>query len=113
MWPWLRDGLKSFFGDKTYFSSGWDRWVTKIRGLLMATGAAVAVYGDQLSASLPPAWGGKVKVGGILLMAVALMLRAGDKTPANIKALSTEIDAVKPGTPIVAPPPPPPPEVKP
>lgn len=90
MWPLIRDGFKAFFTDKAYFGSLWDKWVAKVRGLIMAAGAAVTVYGDQLSASLPPQWAPRVKIAGISLMGISLMLRAGDKTPENVKALANE-----------------------
>jgi hypothetical protein len=79
MWPTIRDGFKAFFNDKTYFVSAWDKWVAKVRGGIMAAGASVVVYGDQIEASVPPAFQNKVKLGGILLMAFSLMLRAGEK----------------------------------
>lgn len=92
MWPTLRDGFILFFTDKTYFASKWDRWVAKVRAVIMAIGASGAVYGDQISAAYPQ-HANKVKLGGIVLMGVALALRAGDKTPANVRALANDIQA--------------------
>jgi hypothetical protein len=91
MWPTFRDGLIAFFTDKVYFASKWDKWVAKVRALILGAGAALAFYGPQLEASLPPALVGKVRIAGILVMALALALRAGDKTPTEVKALAQEI----------------------
>jgi hypothetical protein len=85
MWPTIRDGFMNFFTDKTYFVGLWDRWVAKVRGMIMAAGAAVVVYGDQIAAQVPPTLQNKVKLAGIALMAFSLMLRAGDKNPVEPK----------------------------
>lgn len=77
MWP----KIKMFFTDAATFDSQWDRWVAKVRGIIMLAGAAVTAYGDQITASLPPQWAPRFKLAGVLLMAGAVMFRAGDKNP--------------------------------
>lgn len=81
MWPKIKNSFRKFFYDEAYFTGLWDRWVAKVRGLIMGAGAAVLAYGDKLEASVPPSLQGKVRIGGVCLMGFSLMLRAGDKNP--------------------------------
>jgi len=85
MWPWLRDSWRQFWFDKAYFTGLWDKWVAKVRAVIMAAGASLAFYDDQIEAAAPEALRGKVRLAGVTIMAVSLMLRAGDKTPAEVK----------------------------
>ncbi len=92
MWPSIRDAIVLFFTDKAYFASKWDRWVAKVRGLLMTGGLAATIYSDQLSAAIGrPEWNKRIQVASILLAGMSLMLRAGDKTPAEVKALAASM----------------------
>lgn len=95
MWPTIRDGFKAFLNDKAFFSAQWDKWVAKVRGFLLAAGVAATVYADKLEAAAPPSLQGKVKIGGVILAGIAVMLRAGDKTPENVKALSEQMASAK------------------
>lgn len=92
MWPTIRDGFKAFFTDKTYFASKWDKWVAKVRGMIMVLGGAIAIPGtgfaEKIQSIVPAKWSPFV---GLALMGVSLMLRAGDKTPENVKVLANEI----------------------
>lgn len=94
MWPTIRDGFKAFFTDKAYFASRWDKWVAKVRGAIMLLGGAIAIPGtgfaEKIQTVVPPKWAPYV---GLALMGASLMLRAGDKTPASVKALAVEQDA--------------------
>lgn len=84
MWP----KIKKFFTDEAVFDSLWDKWITKIRFLLMTAGAAVAIPGpvqDAVQRLIPPKY---APYAGVLVMGLGVWLRAGDKTPENIKILS-------------------------
>lgn len=87
MWP----KLKKFFTDEATFDSLWDKWVTRVRLLLMSAGAAVAVPGpiqDFVQKLIPPKY---APYAGVLTMGFSVLFRAGDRTPANIRALSQEM----------------------
>lgn len=92
MWPSIRDGIVKFFTDKEYFSAKWDKWVTKVRGLLMTLGMVSAFYSDQLSLAIgKPEWTQRIKVASILLAGASLLLRAGDKTPQEVKDMAAQM----------------------
>lgn len=86
MWPWLRDGFKAFFSDKAFFAAKFDKQVGRIRGLILTAGIAATMYADQLATAINrPDWTEHIKVGSIVLAGLSVMLRAGDKTPAEVK----------------------------
>lgn len=93
MWPTLRDSIKNFFTDRAFFATVWDRWVTKVRTLIMVGGAYFAIYGDKIEASAPQFLQGRVKFIGILLMGASLYLRAGDKTPPELMEAAKQMRA--------------------
>lgn len=78
MWPWLKNGFKKFFTDEAAFSASFDKQVGRIRGLLLAAGAGLTAYGDQLAVAIPQ-YASRIKIGGIAIMGLSVMLRAGDK----------------------------------
>jgi hypothetical protein len=103
MWPAIRDSFVRFFMDKRFFQSKWDRWVNKVRATILGLGAAIAIpggFGDSLKEIMPEKY---VVYFGVVLMALGVFLRAGDKTPDNIKVLSNQIETDKPGGPTVPP----------
>lgn len=89
MFPTIIDAIRKFFFDKTYFTGLglWDKIVTKVRAAIMASGAMMAFYSEQLCGQFPK-WCDGVKATGVILMGLSLLLRAGDKTPAEVKALA-------------------------
>lgn len=92
MWPAVRDGFVSFFTNKTYFMSIWDKWVAKVRGAVMMFGAAIAIPGTGFAERIEAVVGAKWRPAvGLALMGLALMFRAGDRTPENIKNLSRDM----------------------
>lgn len=96
MWPFVRDGIKKFFNDRDFFAAKWDRWVTKVRALLITGGMVSAFYSDQLSAAIGvPEWTQRIKVISILLAGSSLLLRAGDKTPQEVKDMATQMKVDK------------------
>lgn len=90
MWPSIRDAIKNFFTNKDYFAAKWDKWVAKVRATIMASGAMMAFYSDQLCGQFPQ-WCNGVKATGVVLMGLSLLLRAGDKTPQEIKDLAASM----------------------
>lgn len=91
MFKAIKNGFMKFFGDEVYFVSWWDKWVAKVRGMIQAAALAGVAYADQLAAALGPQWATRIKVGSIAAGAFSLMLRAGDKTPENVKTLAATI----------------------
>lgn len=90
MFPSVFEAFHNFFFNKDYFESLWDKWVAKVRGALLALGAAIALpggLGEQLKQVMTTQHAMYVGVG---IMGLSVMLRAGDKTPENVKALANE-----------------------
>lgn len=97
MWPSLRDGVIRFFTDKAFFEAKMDKQIGRLRGALLMVGAAIAIPGtgltEKIEAVVSPEWRPYVGLG---IMGASVMLRAGDRTPANVKALAAEHDAQVP-----------------
>jgi hypothetical protein len=86
MIPLLKALCYKFFFDPQAFV-GW------ARAGIVAVAGAFALYSDQIEAYVGPHWSGRVKVGAIILAALAVRIRAGDKTPENIKVMSASMSA--------------------
>jgi len=102
MGPYIRDTVVAFFTDKTYFEGFLQKQIGRVRGFLLGLALAAVTYGDQLTAAVDPAWAPRVKLGGVCLAGLSVMLRAGDKTPENVKALANSL--IMPTSPLIVPP---------
>jgi len=97
MWPQLRDSVRAFFMDKNYFKASVEKQIGRLRGLLLALALAWGLYSEQLAAAMgDPTMAKKIKLGGVLLAGLAVMLRAGDKTPESVKALAETMGSPAP-----------------
>lgn len=77
----------------------WDRFlnneayfIARVRTLVMVVGASGGLFGKQLADALgSPRLEAPFKVAAVVCMGLSLLMRAGDKTPANVKELADEI----------------------
>lgn len=85
MLPTLRKFLRSILYDEQAFI-GW------ARGLILAIAAGGLAFAHELGDLLAsPVLEQRIKVAAVLCGFVGGMIRAGDKTPANVRALANNI----------------------
>ena len=96
MFRWLFNKVRAFFFDEAQFEKMGSAAVANIRSALMVAGLTSVAFSEQIAAYTDPALQPKIKLAGIVVSGLAMMFRAGDKTPENVKGLA---DAVRPPAP--------------
>lgn len=66
------------------------KFIAKVRGVIMLTGAGATAFSKEIitTGALPHHWEPKIKAAGVVVAAMAVMLRAGDKTPPAVVAMA-------------------------
>ena len=86
-WIWV-NGRALLFDDSEFVKMG-SKAVAHLRATLMLAGLTSVTYSEQIAAyAKSPDMAEKIKLAGVVVAGLAVWLRAGDKTPDDVKALS-------------------------
>lgn len=91
MITWWRNFWDSFLNNEAYF-------VARVRAVVMAVAASGGLFAEETSQALGLPWVARVmKIAAVLAMGVAVLMRAGDKTPDGVKDMAADMGFTKPG----------------
>ena len=89
--------LVAFFWSESDFLKLTSKAVAYVRSTLMVAGLTSVAFAEQIAAYVHnPLLAEKIKLGGVVVAGLAVMLRAGDKTPEAVKALAAPLEQPKP-----------------
>lgn len=89
MWPFFKNLVTKALYDEQAFI-GW------IRGAVLAGSATIVGFMGDIQSTFGNVWATRAKVAAVLLGLAAGMIRAGDKTPDNVKALANGTPPAQP-----------------
>jgi hypothetical protein len=85
--------FRAFLFDEESFVKMSSKLVAKLRGALMLAGLTSVAYSEQLAAyTHSPERAEQIKLAGVIVAGLSVMLRAGDKTPEDVKALAKSVE---------------------
>jgi len=89
--------IKRLLFDEEAFIAGGSKLIAQIRSVIMVAGLSATAFSDDLAEALKePNWESKIRTAGVIVSGLSVMLRAGDKTPENVKQLASQISPPPP-----------------